>query len=91
MSEAREIPINSEPTAHSILAELKQHIANEIKNMAIVERPLCAKAAADYLLIHENTLYRRMKSGEIPESVIHRTGGSVYFFPSELRDYLKKS
>jgi predicted DNA-binding transcriptional regulator AlpA len=91
MTEAKQVPMHSEPTIHSIMAELKEHLANELKNLAFVERPMCAKQAADYLLIHENTLYRRMKTGQIPARVIHRTGGSVYFFPSELKDYIKKS
>lgn len=89
--EAKQVSMNAEPTVASMVAELKQHLISELKELAFVERPMCCREAAQYLLIHENTLYKRIRTGEIPERVIHRIGGSVYFFPSELRDFLKKS
>lgn len=90
MNEAKTIQMNTEPNIHSIINELKAHISKELQG-AVIEKPMCAKQAAEYLGIHENTIYKRIKNRDIPTELIHRMNGSVYFFASELRDYIKNS
>jgi predicted DNA-binding transcriptional regulator AlpA len=89
MNEAKQIHLNNEVTIQGLMAELKSHITYELKD-AMVEKPVSAEVAAiEYLGIHPNTIYKWIKSGDLPVKLIHRIAGTVYFFPSELRDYIK--
>lgn len=90
MSEAKQIHLPTEPNIHSLISELKAHISYELKD-ALVEKPVNAKTAAiEYLGIHPNTIYKWIDNGDLPAKLIHRIAGCVYFFPSELRDYIKE-
>jgi excisionase family DNA binding protein len=75
------------------ISEIKQQVSQEIKAVVktSIEEPMCVKEAAAYMNITNKTLYNRINSGEIPASVIHRNGGSVYFFKSELYQFIKNS
>lgn len=57
----------------------------------MIEKPLTKKEAASYLFINPKTLESRIRSGAIPAKMVHRNGGTMYFFPSELEQLLKKS
>lgn len=55
---------------------------------SMIEQPICAKEAAQYLGIHEQSLYRLIRKGQIP--CAHRLGRSRYFFKSELQALIKE-
>lgn len=90
MKEAKEVPMNAEPTVYSLIAEIKQSIAAEMKDF-MIERPHNVKETAKYLNVHEQTLYKWMREGVIPASLTHRIGSGHFFFLSELRDFIKKN
>lgn len=90
MSEAKQISMSTEPTVQSMMAELKAHISKELKG-AVVEKPMCGKEAALFLGIHESTIYKWLRNETIPTRLIHRIGGSVFFFASELQEFVKRS
>jgi excisionase family DNA binding protein len=90
MSKVLEIHLNNELSIESLINELKAHISKELV-CAVIEKPMCVKQAAEYLGIHENTVYKWIKSKHLPVELIHRVNGCVYFFPSELRDFIKRS
>ena len=79
--------------AEEARAEMRTVIAQEIGKLKdfVVERPLSVKeAAADYMGIHEDTLYKWISTGEVPPSIVHKTtGGRYFFFPSELHAFIK--
>ena len=89
MAEAKEIQMNMEPSLQALMAEIKTHISNEVKDF-MIERPHNVKETAKYLGVHEQTLYKWMREGVIPVSLTHRIGSGHFFFLSELRDYIKK-
>lgn len=70
------------------LDRLKGVAAETMKDF-VVEKPMTVKEAAEYLRVSERTMWRRINSGDLPAELIHRSGGSVYFFPSELHNYLR--
>ena len=72
------------------LTELKEIARTELKGY-VVEEPFTAKEAASYLNITEKTLWERIRKGKVPSDLIHRNVGSVYFFASELHQYIKES
>jgi excisionase family DNA binding protein len=77
-----------------LLSEMKSFVREELKSVQMPpenDRPICAKEAAAYLGIGQTTFWERIKTGKIPSILIHRNGGSVYFFKSELRQFLKAS
>lgn len=65
-----------------VIKELRGHV---------IERPISVKEAAEFLQISQRTLYTWMKNGTIPAKLIHFKGSRPYFFPSELRDEIKRS
>lgn len=68
---------------------LAQEIIKEIKE-ALIEKPMNKKEAAKHLGIHWKTLERKLKSGAYPQDIAHYDKDrTVYFFPSELNQYLK--
>lgn len=73
--------------------EMKTHLTKEVEAIktVVVEKPMGVKEAAAYLGISERTLHSWRNTGHLPESLAHKINGSTYFFPSELRDYIKKS
>jgi excisionase family DNA binding protein len=77
------------------LDDLKTHVTKEIRSIQrqdnAVEEPINPKAAAAYLKISLKTYYNRIKSGDIPERIIHRNGKKVHLFKSELKQFLKES
>lgn len=76
----------------AVIKEALQAVIKEMgKDVPLIEKPLSVKETADYLGIHQNTIYKRIKSGDLPTSLIHRMNGSVYFFASELHDHIKRS
>jgi hypothetical protein len=85
MAETRQlIPDNSE------VAHLMNVLVKELRGH-VIERPICAKEAAEFLNIHITTLSKWISSGVIPKKVVHYKGSRPYFFPSELRDEIKRS
>jgi excisionase family DNA binding protein len=91
MNEAKQIHLNNDLTIQMLMRELKAHITDQLKD-AIIETPICAKKAArEYLGIHPNTIYKWIEAGHLPAKLIHRINGNVYFFASELRDFIKES
>jgi excisionase family DNA binding protein len=83
-----------------LLSEIRQSMVQEIRDSLIKEmrgyavgneEPLCAKEAAAFLKVSPKTLYKWIREGVIPAKCVHRKGSTPYFFPSELRDDLKKS
>jgi len=57
----------------------------------MIEKPLTRQGAADYFGINIKTLDRRLKTGVLPARLVHKNGGTPYFFASELEQLLKKS
>lgn len=85
-----------ESTSARVGAELRSEIGvivvDEIAKLGshIVERPLDTKAAAAYLSISPVTLRAWISAATLPPNVVHRTtSGTYFFFPSELRDFIK--
>lgn len=72
------------------LSKLKEIIKSELKGF-VVEEPMTTKEAASYLNISESALWKRIKKGQVPADLIHRSAGSVYFFPSELHQFIKSN
>lgn len=72
---------------------IRQQVADGIESLKshLTEKPLSKKEAADYLQITPRAFASRMKSGAIPPRLVHRNGGSLYFFASELQQLLKAS
>jgi hypothetical protein len=75
---------------NSEVAHLMNVLVKELRGY-VIEQPLCAKEAAEFLKIHQRTLEKWMKNGVIPKKCIHYKASRPYFFPSELRDDLKRS
>ena len=55
------------------------------------EKPLTREEAAAFLRIEPATLDRRIKSGVLPATLRHYNGGTIYFFASELENFIRKS
>jgi hypothetical protein len=74
------------------VSEIKSHLTKEVESIksTVIERPMCVKEAAEYLRINEATLHRWRKDGYLPETLVHRINGSVYFLPSELHAFIKR-
>jgi hypothetical protein len=72
---------------------LRQQIADGVASLKshLIERPLTRREAADYLGIGLTALDNRIKRGDIPRKLVHKNGGTPYFFASELEQLLKKS
>jgi excisionase family DNA binding protein len=80
------------PYLDAALRELKEHLTGELTSQlksCVIEKPNNAEETAAYLKVHVNTLYRWIRDREIPSRLVHRIGGAVFFFPSELRDFVK--
>ena len=73
-----------------LISEMKTIFTQSVKEV-VVEKPLCIKEAAAYLKIGKSTLHKRIQNGTIPSELVHRNDGSVYFLPSELHQFIKKS
>lgn len=73
-------------------AQVTEQITKHFENMkgSVIEKPMCAKEAADYLGVTPKTLHERIRTGVIPANLKHEISGSVYFFPSELHSFIKK-
>lgn len=85
MSAERQIlPVNSE------VAHLMNVLVRELRGY-VIEQPLCAKEAAEFLKINRRTLDVWISKGIIPTKCVHYKGSRPYFFPSELRDEIKRS
>lgn len=56
-----------------------------------LERPLTKKEAASYMRLHIKVFNKRFKDGVLPATLRHYNGGTIYFFASELEDFIKKS
>lgn len=85
--QAKEVKMNTEPTIHSLMAELKTHISKELQN-AVVEKPMSVKEIAAYYGVHENTIYIWMRDESIP---FHKLNGRTYFLASECKEKLLKN
>ena len=56
-----------------------------------IEKPLTKQEAADYLRISLSTLDQRFRNKTLPVSLRHISGGTIYFFASELESAIKQS
>lgn len=74
----------------TFLSRLDEIVENRLKGY-VVEKPITAKEAADYLNITEKTLWERFRTKKMPSKLIHRAGGSAHFFASELHQYIKSN
>jgi hypothetical protein len=75
------------------VSEMKLHLTKEVETIrgVVVEKPMCVKEAAAYLRIAERTLFKWLKDGTLPNSCKHEINNTTYFFPSELKEFIKKS
>ena len=75
------------------MTDLKKFVSDEVRSEKVksVEKPISPKEAAAFLKISLKTLYNRINNSDIPAQLIHRNGGNVYFFESELEQYIKQS
>ncbi len=71
--------------------EVASIVLREVAKLRSIEEPLTKAGAAKYLRITVRSLDRRIENHDLPTSLIHRNGGTPYFFASELEQYLKKS
>jgi hypothetical protein len=55
-----------------------------------IEKPLTKEGAAKYLSISEGTLDERFRTGKLPARLRHTNGGTIYFFASELEEFIKQ-
>jgi excisionase family DNA binding protein len=74
------------------IAEVNKTLTREVEKIkgSVIEKPMTIKEAADYLRIHENTLFKRIRDGVIPPELVHRVDGTAYFLPSELHRFIKQ-
>lgn len=72
--------INLRDEMRSNVLELKTHM---------IEKPLTTKEAADFMRIKRSAFDNRIKSGAIPAHLVHKNGGTPYFFASELQQLIK--
>jgi excisionase family DNA binding protein len=88
-----QVLLKTNPDHDRLVNELKAHITEELKSIKsfVVEKPMTYQDAAKYLSISTRQLYRKIKAGRIPPSIVHRDDGTVYFLPSELHEHIKKS
>ncbi|HYG03233.1 MAG TPA: helix-turn-helix domain-containing protein [Chryseosolibacter sp.] len=89
--EAKTVQFTPELSVASLMAELKEHISNELKKElkeAVVEKPKSVKEIASYFSVSEDTIYRWMRDGDIP---FHKVQGRTYFFASECKKMILKS
>lgn len=81
------MPNEVDPLAEKIAAI----VLRKIEERRAIEEPMTKAGAAKYLRISVRTLDERIATGKIPTKVIHRNGGTPYFFASELENLLKKN
>lgn len=76
-----------------MITSLREQVRDEFVTLKshMVEKPLTKKEAATYLGVTYKTIESRVTSGAIPSEFVHKNGGTVYFFASELNQLLKKS
>ncbi|MBX4188245.1 MAG: helix-turn-helix domain-containing protein [Candidatus Doudnabacteria bacterium] len=76
-----------------MVTNLRQEIADGFVHLKthMVEKPIDRTGAAEYLTISLSTLDDRISKGTIPANLVHKNGGTPYFFASELEQLLKKS
>lgn len=74
-----------------LLSVMIDKAVERIVKVRTAEPPLDKQGAAKYLKITTSTLDRRIREKDLPVTLIHRNGGGVYFFASELEQHLKKS
>lgn len=72
------------------IAALKDAVAENIRGY-VVEKPMTIKEAAEYFIVSEATFRNRIRKGIIPAELVHHAAGSMYFLPSELHAFLKRS
>jgi excisionase family DNA binding protein len=58
------------------------------REATVMERMLTAREVADTLGVHENWVYDRAASGELPS---YKLGGNRRFRPSEVEEWVKES
>jgi len=73
-----------------LIAEIAAEVIKEVVKSMTAEPTLTKSQAAKYLQISVQTLEKRFRENELPTSLIHRNGGTPYFFASELEQHLKK-
>lgn len=66
-------------------------VIKKVTELRSIEEPLTKQGAAKYLKVSLTTFNRRLSDGGIPSKYIHRNGGTLYFFASELETLLKKN
>ena len=67
--------------------ELKEIILQNTKQPEQPETPIYLEEAAELLGIEKPTLYSKVSRREVP---FHKRGNRLYFFKSELLDYIKE-
>jgi hypothetical protein len=73
------------------ISQIVDRAIEKIVKIKTAEPTRTKAQAAKYLQISVQTLEKRFRDNELPASLIHRNGGTPYFFESELEQYLKKS
>lgn len=76
-----------------LVLNIRQQVADGFVSLKshMVEKPLTRREAADFLKIKLSAFQNRINRGDIPAKLIHKNGGTPYFFASELEQFLKKS
>ena len=76
-----------------LVTSIREQVRDEFTTLRshMIEKPLNRTEAAAYLGIKLTALDNRIKRGDIPMSLVHKNGGTPYFFASELEKLLKKS
>jgi hypothetical protein len=72
---------------------IRQQVAdglNELKGF-VIEKPLTRKEAASHLRIAMTAFNNRLRSGAIPSKYVHKNGGTLYFYASELNAMVKET
>ncbi len=72
-------------------ADLLSQVSSGIESIkaSMVERPISFTQAAEHLILTESGFKKRIQRKKFPAKYIHKKDGTLYFFPSELNEYIK--
>jgi len=74
-----------------LIDEVKATVIQEMNRKQSLDKVLTKQEAAAYLRIHVTTLDERFRERKLPTSLRHYNGGSLYFYQSELENFIKRS
>lgn len=91
--EGQQLILITQEYLERLITSLRDEMRNSVIELKthMTEETLTRKEAARYLKIGIKALDKRIQSGQIPKRLVHKNGGTPYFFASELHDLIKQS